>query len=159
MTALGIEDDQPRRFGANRTAEADVAATWSRLGEVFDRAAEDEHASRIVGGIEQVVLLRSAERPDLGLLLTARGGGLEVQDAGHDAAGWSIELVLAAGDAARLAEGKLRTAMAIAAGRASFRGPVRQFLRVLPLVQAIVNPPVEMGTNVDEHGEQVEVVR
>ena len=40
--------------------------------------------------------------------------------------------------------------MAIAEGRATYAGPVRQFLRVLPLVQAMVNPPVAMGTNTDD---------
>lgn len=85
------------------------------------------------------------------LLLRAKGG-LEVVEDGGSAERVDIELRLERKDLSRLAEGKLRAAMAIAGGRATYSGPVRQFLRVLPMVQAIVRPPVPVGTNTIHDG-------
>ena len=133
----------PRRPGVRA---ADGVAAWARLGEVLDAAAAEPSVAHRIGAIEHRVHLRSAEDPDVGLVLDARGGRLEVVDPGAGSTDATIELTLALADVELLTLGRLRPAMAIATGRATYRGPVRELLRVLPLVQAMVAPPIAVGT-------------
>ena len=148
----GTPEDRPRATGTER--RTDHREVWESVVDVFERAADDPKVSGPIGRIGQTILLSSSDIPDSGLLLVAREGRLEVRDAdgGTDA---TIELTMATPDLEKLSEGRLRTAMAIADGRASYDGPVRQFLRVLPLVQAMVNPPAPMGTNTDEAVQEI----
>ena len=90
-----------------------------------------------------------------GLLLVCRDARIEVRDVDGASADHTIEIALATPDLEKLAAGKSRTAMAIADGRATYDGPVRQFLRVLPLVQAMVNPPDAMGTNAEDIAQEI----
>ncbi|MEV4418932.1 SCP2 sterol-binding domain-containing protein [Patulibacter sp. NPDC049589] len=120
---------------------------WDDVVDVFERAADEPRVAEGVGRIGHSVLLSAIDVPDSGIVLVCRDGRIEVLDADGPGADHTIELAFATKDLERLAEGKLRAAMAIAAGRATYAGPVRQFLRVLPLVQAMVNPPDEMGTD------------
>lgn len=143
----GSPEDRPRASG--NAGQLDHRAIWESVVDIFEQAATEPRVAESIGRIEQTILLSSSDVPDSGLLLVARGGRLEIRDAGSSS-DHTIELALASPDLAKLAEGHLRTAMAIADGRATYSGPVRQFLRVLPLVQAMVNPPVAMGTNTDE---------
>lgn len=162
MTA--VEDVHPPGHGTpeahvgtdgTRTPEAlaprtDHREVWESVVDVFGQAADTPKIAEPVGRIEQVVLLRSLDVRDSGVLLVARGGRLEVRDAGASSSEATIELALRTPDLERLAAGHLRAAMAIASGRATYAGPVREFLRVLPLVQAMVNPPAAMGTNTED---------
>lgn len=148
----GTPEDRPRPAGG--AARVDHRAIWESVVDVFEQAAGEPKVAEPIGRIEQTILLSSSDVPDSGLLIVARGGRLEIRDA-DGASDATIELTLASPDLEKLAGGRLRTAMAIADGRASYSGPVRQFLRVLPLVQAMVNPPVAMGTNTDEAVQEI----
>ena len=117
---------------------------------MFEQAGDEPKIAEPLGRIEQTVLISSQDVPGSGILLVCRGGRLEIRDADGTSADATIEIALRTPDVEKLAAGRLRTAMAIAEGRATYAGPVRQFLRVLPLVQAMVNPPVAMGTNTDD---------
>ena len=147
----GTPEDRPR---AATTGGLDHRAIWESVVDVFERAAGEAKIAEPIGRVEQTILLSSSDVPDSGLLIVARDGRMEIRDA-DGSSDHTIELTLASPDLERLAEGRLRTAMAIAEGRGSYAGPVRQFLRVLPLVQAMVNPPVAMGTNADDAVQEI----
>lgn len=136
-----------RRGDAPAAPRTDHRDVWETLVDVFEQAADEPRVAEPIGRIEQTVLVSSLDVPDSGVVLVCRGGRIEVRDADGPASDVTIELALSTPEIEKLAAGRLRTAMAIADGRATYRGPVREFLRVLPLVQAMVNPPVAMGTN------------
>lgn len=135
---------------ADRPAERrDHRDVWETLVDVLEQAADEPRVAEPIGRIEHDVLISSLDVPDSGILLACHDGRIEVRDADGPGTQPTIELALRTPDIEKLAQGRLRTAMAIADGRATYSGPVRQFLRVLPLVQAMVNPPAAMGTNTD----------
>lgn|GEM_PF-4522050 len=123
-----------------------AAGAWRRVLELWEQAAADDEARRLLGRVGRTVRLSSADLQDASVLIRLHGDIELFEDASERA---DIELSMGTADLERHADGKLRMAMAIAAGRATFSGPVREFLRVVPIVQAIANPPVDVGTNTD----------
>lgn len=134
---------------------ADPREVWESVIDVFEQAADEPKIAEPIGRIEQDVLIRSLDVEGSGLLLVCRDARIEVRDVDGASADHTIEIALATPDLEKLAAGKSRTAMAIADGRATYDGPVRQFLRVLPLVQAMVNPPDAMGTNAEDIAQEI----
>jgi len=152
--------EDPAEPGTRREAPAARPAAsprdaWETMLDVFEQASEDPKVSGPIGRIEQDVLVRSLDVEGSGVLLVCRDGRIELRDLDGSSSEPTIELALNTNDLEKLAAGDLRTAMAIADGRATYSGPVRQFLRVLPLVQAMVNPPVAMGTNSDDAVQEI----
>jgi hypothetical protein len=146
--------EDPAAPGGSRQAPAPAAErkdhrdVWEALIDVFEQAAGEPKVAEPIGKIEHDVLISSQDVPGSGVLLVCRDGRIEVRDAeGGSTPDATIEMAMQTPDIEKLTAGDLRTAMAIADGRATYSGPVRQFLRVLPLVQAMVNPPDAMGTN------------
>jgi hypothetical protein len=127
-----------------RPVAGDHAArrSWDAVVDLFEKAAGDPSVAERVGRADLVVRVRALDLDGEAILLDARGG-LEVLD---DGSGADVDLGLATGDLERLADGRLRMAMAIAAGRAPYSGPIRRFLWVLPVVQAMARPPVAVGS-------------
>ncbi|MEV4418398.1 hypothetical protein AB0L40_00300 [Patulibacter sp. NPDC049589] len=156
--AASLAQDPAADLPTTRAAEPAVAPAadadpWPDVVDLFFRAAEDAYTAERVGSIGLNVWLGPSDpaRADDGLLITARGG-MDVREGVSADTQADIHLRLQRKDLARLATGRLRTAMAIAGGRATYDGPVRQFLRVLPMVQAVVRPPVPVGTNTIHDG-------
>ncbi|MGE4424836.1 MAG: SCP2 sterol-binding domain-containing protein [Solirubrobacteraceae bacterium] len=123
-----------------------AAGAWRRVLELWDKAAEDEAARRLLGRVGRTVRLSSSDLQDASIVIRLQGDIELIEDRAEPA---DIELTMGTADLERHADGTLRVAMAIAAGRATFTGPVREFLRVIPIVHAIANPPVAVGTNTD----------
>jgi hypothetical protein len=145
----------PTRERPPATARTDHREIWESLVDVLEQAADEPKVAEPIGRIGHTVLMRSLDVPGSGVLLVCRDGRIEVQDADGGSSSATIELALRSPDIEKLTAGRLRTAMAIADGRATFAGPVREFLRVLPLVQAMVNPPVPMGTNTEDIAKEI----
>lgn len=132
-------------------ADASARAAWDAVVDLFEKAMTDPNIAERVGRAGLRVRLRALDLDGEAVVLDMRGG-LEVLD---DAPGAETELGLGTADLERLAEGRLRMAMAIAAGRAPYTGTIRPFLWVLPVVQAIARPPAAVGTAHDVTNEDL----
>jgi putative sterol carrier protein len=138
--------DRPARAPRGDRPPSGAQDAWESLMRVLEDAAADPAVAHGMSRAGVRVRLYALDLPEEAVVLECQNDRFELLEDGPA----DTELGLATEDVARLAEGKLRTAMAIATGRATYRGPIRQFLRVLPVMQAMVNPPVEMGTNHQE---------
>ncbi|CAB4944419.1 unannotated protein [freshwater metagenome] len=124
-----------------------MVADWDVVREMFETASESAIISERFGTCKVVTLLRARSLPDDPLVIDGRGR-LDLDGASEGDA--TVHVELDDFDVGLLSQGKIRLAMSIAMGRASYRGPVREFLRVLPTVQAINCPPPEVGQAHDD---------
>lgn len=138
--------DQPAP-SPNGTLTDTVVADWDVVREMFETASESAIISERFGTCKVVTLLRARSLPDDPLVIDGRGR-LDLDGASERDA--TVHVELDDFDVGLLSQGKIRLAMSIAMGRASYRGPVREFLRVLPTVQAINCPPPEVGQAHDD---------
>lgn len=130
-----------------RDVESDVRAQWDAVRDMFSAASEQPVISERFGTCGTVTVLRARSLPDDPIVVDGRGH-LEIDTLSEGEA--TVEVELDAFDIGLLAQGRLRMAMSIAMGRATYRGPVREFLRVLPTVQALNDPPPEVGQAHDD---------
>lgn len=138
--------DQPAP-SSNGTVTDTVVADWDAVRDMFETAGENPVISERFGACKVVTVLRARSMPDDPLVIDGRGR-LDLDSASESEA--TVEVELDDFDVGLLSQGKIRLAMSIAMGRASYRGPVREFLRVLPTVQAINCPPPEVGQAHDD---------
>lgn len=124
-------------------AEEAARTAWRRVRVLFEDAAADPTVVERVQRAEIAVCVRALDLEDEAFVVDARDGlSLRDGDTRCDA-----EIGLHTADLERLADGRLRMAMAIAKGRAPYSGQIRRFLWVLPVIQAIVRPPVAVGSD------------
>lgn len=140
--------DQPApSTPTNGTVTDTVIVDWDIVRDMFATASESPVISERFGTCKVVTVLRARSLPDDPLVIDGRGR-LDLDSASENEATIGVELDDF--DVGLLSQGKIRLAMSIAMGRASYRGPVREFLRVLPTVQAINCPPPEVGQAHDD---------
>lgn len=143
-----VEQPHPTPTPASSgTLTETVHADWDAVREMFLVAAESPIISERFGTCNTVAVLRARSLPDDPLVVDGRGR-LEIDTASANEA--TVEIELDDFDVGLLAQGTIRLAMSIAMGRATYRGPVREFLRVLPTVLAINCPPPEVGQAHDD---------
>lgn len=104
-------------------------------------AAANGHASQRASRAQTTVTIHVAQ-PDgsapapLAYLALDRDP-VVVEPAGAEA---EVDLILTREDLAALLAGDLHLALAIARGDVTFRGPVRKFLRITPVLRALASP-------------------
>ena len=107
------------------------------LGEfvaTIEDAARDEEISRRLSLAETTVEVILADEPDLSVTLMLDRTPVEVRRGGGDA---EVVLHIASFDLEHLCSDKSQLAMAIARGRVIAAGPVRKFLRIVPVLRPL----------------------
>ncbi len=112
-------------------AYAESARRLERFAETMETAAEDEELSRRFSLADTSVEIVLAERPDLAITLRLDRDPIEIMDGGGEA---EIRLEIASYDLDQLWAEGFQLPMAIARGRVEASGPVRKFLRVVPIL-------------------------
>ena len=112
-------------------AHADSERVLERFVDNVERAAADPEVSRRLALAETTVEVVLADDPDLAVTLLLDRTPIEVVQGGHEGA---VRLHIASFDLEQLWSEDFRLPMAIATGRVGASGPVREFLRVLPIL-------------------------
>jgi hypothetical protein len=103
-----------------------------RFRAAMETAAGDPNLSRKLARADTTIRITLADDPDLGVTLRLDRTPIEVVDDSTDA---EVALTIASVDLDRLCSPEFHLAMAIARGRVQYRGNVRKFLRVTPIVR------------------------
>jgi len=122
--------ERPELSGARARSER----TLSAFTEAIRDAATDPELSRRLSLAETTVAFVLADEPELAVTLLLDGTPIEAVDGVIGAP--EITLWIASFDLAQLISGQLKLPMAIARERVIAEGPVRKFLRVLPVLAA-----------------------
>jgi hypothetical protein len=128
FAALATTGDQ-----AAFQACAHCEAIMERFCEGVDRAASTPAAARLADA-QIVTTIRLADEPDLAVTVHLDRSPIEIVTG--TAANADAELVLPSVDLTHIWSAEFHVPIAIVRGRASVRGPVRRFLRVLPVLRA-----------------------
>jgi phospholipid/cholesterol/gamma-HCH transport system ATP-binding protein len=138
-----LSGEAARIFGveqAGRTAEVGASArsqaerSMQRFRARIEAAATDEHVSGRLALAGTTIHIELADEPDLATTLQLDRDPIEVV-AGNTPA--EIDMALSSVDLERLWSRDFNLAMAIARGRVRVSGPVRKFLRVMPIVRGL----------------------
>jgi hypothetical protein len=128
-----------RSFLSGRESNVDGDAAHRHSQEALQRfcaamrtAAGDPQLSRKLARADTSVRITLADDPDLGVTLLLDRTPIEVVDDDTPA---EVDLSIASVDLDRLCSPEFHLAMAIARGRVQYRGNVRKFLRVTPIVR------------------------
>jgi phospholipid/cholesterol/gamma-HCH transport system ATP-binding protein len=120
-------------------ARIEAASRNPRLAERLSRA-------------DTTVRVEVADEPDLSVTLRLAGDTVEVSDDGPAEAQLRISSV----DLGRIWNSDFNLPMAIARGRVTTEGPVRKFLRVVPIVRTLPDPELPDSDGWFEDGDSVE---
>jgi phospholipid/cholesterol/gamma-HCH transport system ATP-binding protein len=133
MEDLAARDVDPSK---RATSEARTQAERSlrRFSDAIEAASEDEHIAQRLGLAGTTIRIELADEPDLAITLALEEATVDV---GPGSRPTEVEMVLSSVDLERLWSGDFNLAMAIARGRVRTNGPVRKFLRVMPIVRQL----------------------
>ncbi len=124
---------------ARATAQAALRSFQARI----QAAADNERLANRLAVANTSVRIELADEPDLAIALLLDSDGVRVV---HGDTPTETVLSLSSVDLERLRSDHFNLPMAIARGRVAATGPVRKFLRVMPIVRALPDPdepPVE----------------
>ena len=116
-------------------ARAESERVLEEFASIIEDAASDPELSRRLSLAETTVECVLMDDPDLSVTMLLDRNPIEVRRNSHEAA--EITLRIASFDLAHLASEDFRLPMAIARGRVQATGPVRKFLRVVPVLGPI----------------------
>jgi phospholipid/cholesterol/gamma-HCH transport system ATP-binding protein len=137
--AEGLVGRSPTEQGDTKVSVARARAERSLalFSAAIEAGAADSGVIPRLGVADTTIRISLADEPDLRvtLLLTPDQVGVTHPDAPADS-----EIVLASIDLERVFSSDFNLAMAIARGRVQVSGPVRRFLRVVPVIRALPKP-------------------
>lgn len=108
---------------------------------VTEAAAMPDSAARLAATGMTVRIVVSDAPDDGAVMLFDRDVPVALE---HDADDWvAVEIVLSEALLTQVLDRTARLAVALIDGRATFTGPVREFLRVLPILIALASPRCE----------------
>lgn len=117
------------------SSDGRVKAAFEEFRRTVQAAAEDPVIGHRLAFGQTTLLLRLEDDPDAELLLRLDREPIEVvDDPGGESA--EIELWVSSDQLRRVWDPDFHLAMAIAKGEATFVGPVRKFLRVMPILHS-----------------------
>jgi phospholipid/cholesterol/gamma-HCH transport system ATP-binding protein len=129
---------------APTVARAQAERSLAMFCAAIDAGAADEDTAARLGVAETTIRINLADEPDLGVTLQLNG---ERVGAESPAATAEAEMMVASIDLERLFSPDFNLAMAIARGRVRVVGPVRKFLRVIPIIRSLPVPERITDTN------------
>ena len=118
--------------GEGRAARAYTEGALNRFCTAMEAAAHDKRMSSVLARADTSVRIEVADDPELSVTLLLDRDPIEVTD---DPVQAEVEISIVSVDLARLYSPDFHLAMAITRGRVGYRGPVRKFLRVTPVVR------------------------
>jgi phospholipid/cholesterol/gamma-HCH transport system ATP-binding protein len=124
------------REGAVSHAREAAEAVLDRFEATMKAAAHNERVSRRLALADTSVRIELADEPDCALTLVFAGEGVEVR--GDEPA--EVDISLSSVDLERLRSEDFNLSMAIARGRVQVSGPVRKFLRMMPIIRRLPDP-------------------
>lgn len=134
------------------SAHDQAAARLERFSDTVAASADDELLSRRLALADTTVRIQLADEDDLAVTLMLDRTPIEVLDGAGDA---EVALTIASIDLDRLWLEDFHLPMAIVRGRVQPHGPVRKFLRVMPIVRGLDarlnNPDPAGGTAAVAH--------
>jgi hypothetical protein len=115
-----------------------VEQAIATLCRAFEIAMQDDEAAARLGAAETSVRVVIREEPDRGGTLRMEGARpvIELEDRGPTETEIEIEADALVGTFER----RVRLPMMFIQGRASYDGPIRKFLRVMPILIAAITP-------------------
>ena len=128
-------EQRAARAGAGVTGAAArvyTEAALDRFTIAMRAAASDERLSEVLARAKTTVWVQLADDPDLGVTLLLDRNPVEIVD-GH--ADTEVEISIVSADLDRLYSTEFHLPMAIARGRVRYRGHVRKFLQVTPVIR------------------------
>jgi phospholipid/cholesterol/gamma-HCH transport system ATP-binding protein len=117
-------------------ARQEAERVLNRFRDAIERASRDERLTHRLAQADTTVRIELADEPDLALTLTLEEPQIAVASGEHPA---EVEMSLASMDLERMWSGDFNLSMAIARGRVEVSGPVRKFLRVVPIIRQLSN--------------------
>jgi phospholipid/cholesterol/gamma-HCH transport system ATP-binding protein len=129
--------------GAVTHARQRAQRTLDAFRTRIEAAARNERLARRLAQADTTVRIELADEPDLGVTLQLHGDRVGVDDNGAAA---EVEMNLSSVDLERIYTEDFNLSMAIARGRVLVSGPVRKFLRVMPIVRTL-QPPESADTS------------
>jgi len=115
----------------------------------IDGASADPDLTHRLALANTTIRIGLADEPDLAFTLELDDNGVRTGDA---SAAVESEMVVASIDLDRLFEHGFNLAMAIARGRVLVKGPVRKFLRVVPIVRGLQLPAADGAWDPGDNG-------
>jgi phospholipid/cholesterol/gamma-HCH transport system ATP-binding protein len=133
MEDLAAREVDPSKK-ATSEARAQAERSLRQFSDAIEAASEDEHIAQRLGLAGTTIRIELADEPDLAITLALEEATVDV---GPGSRPTEVEMVLSSVDLERLWSGDFNLAMAIARGRVRVNGPVRKFLRVMPIVRQL----------------------
>ena len=130
-----FEQEAAQRAPNGQPSARDQAAqSLEHFGSTVAASADNELLSRRLALADTTVRIDLADEEDLSLTLLLDRTPVEVVDGSTEA---EVSITIASIDLGRLFTEDFHLPMAIARGRVLPRGPVRKFLRVMPIVRGL----------------------
>ena len=120
--------------GAVPHARREAERVLERFRDAIGEASRDERLTRRLTRADTTVRVELADEPDLAVTLMLEGPRIELGGGDHPA---EVRLSLSSVDLERIWSGDFNLSMAIARGRVEATGPVRKFLRVMPIIRRL----------------------
>jgi hypothetical protein len=132
--------DSPERSGARRDAEQILESFVSTLEKGLHSKGLDDRLALA----NTTVTITLADEPDLSTTLLLDRSPIEIVDGAVDS---EARMWIASVDLQRIWSDDFYLPMAIASGRVRISGVIRKFLRIVPILRAVAEPPVtQQGT-------------
>jgi hypothetical protein len=125
----------PEQSRARRDAEQILES----FAQMFEDGVQSHGLDDRLALANTTITITLADEPDLSTTLLLDRSPIEILDGSGDA---EAAMWIASVDLRRIWSGDFFLPMAIAKGRVRIRGPVRKFLRIVPILHAIAEPPV-----------------
>jgi hypothetical protein len=132
------------------SARQQAEAALDRFCGHFETAREDDRIGRRLAQAQTTVQVDLADEPDLCVTLLLDRSPIEILNGEHAS---EVEMTLSSVDLDRMWSRDFHLPMAIARGRVGVRGPVRKFLRVMPIVRTLApggKPPFSKAADPNE---------
>jgi phospholipid/cholesterol/gamma-HCH transport system ATP-binding protein len=123
--------------GALTKARERAQRTLDSFCARLEAAARNERLARRLGQADTTVRIELADEPDLGTTLLLHPDRVGIDNGDSPA---EVEMCLSSVDLERIYTEDFNLSMAIARGRVLVSGPVRKFLRVMPIVRTLPEP-------------------
>jgi phospholipid/cholesterol/gamma-HCH transport system ATP-binding protein len=121
-----------------------------RFSATIEAASHNERVARRLALADTSVRIELADEPDLAITLLLDGKTIEVGGGDLPA---EVDMSLSSVDLERLSSDDFNLSMAIAHGRVQVSGPVRKFLRVMPIIRQLPVPGAGNGAGPEQDDE------
>jgi phospholipid/cholesterol/gamma-HCH transport system ATP-binding protein len=124
----------PQEGAAVSHARGEAERVLRRFRTAVEDASRDPRLTERLSQADTTVRIELADEPDLALTLLLEPPSIDAVSGEHPA---EVDMSLSSMDLERMWSGDFNLSMAIARGRVEVSGPVRKFLRVMPIIRRL----------------------